>query len=348
MRETLQAQADEVALERSADGAARPQLSPQFAGGEDVWHEGERAAQAKLGVTARMQEVGQRALRSFMPAQHRAFFAKLPFLVVGSVDGMGRPWASLLFGRPGFATSPDPISLIVAALPDARDPLAEALIEGATLGLLGIELPTLWRNRLNGHVASVDARGFSLCVDQSFGNCAQYIHRRDYAGLPLEAVGAQLRVDRFERLDEETAALVARADTAFVASAAAPKGGRSHGVDVSHRGGVAGFLKLDRDGNILLPDYRGNFFFNTLGNLLVNPRIGLTLVDFESGDLLQLTGTAEILWEGEALREHPGARRLCRITPLRGQWARGGFPLKTSLRQISPQAIAMLGSPQER
>ena len=256
-------------------------------------------------MAARMQGVGQRALRSFMPEQHRAFFAQLPFLVIGSVDGKGQPWASVLFNRPGFATSPDPMTLNVATLPQAGDPLAEALIEGAKLGLLGIELPTLRRNRLNGEVAKVEARGFSLHVDQSFGNCAQYIHRRDYAGLSPQAFARPVRVEGFEGLDSEAASLVARADTCFVASAAIPRGGSAGGVDVSHRGGMPGFMKLDREGRILLPDYRGNFFFNTLGNLIVNPRIGLALVDFESGDLLQLTGTAEIVWEGVALAEHP-------------------------------------------
>src|ERR1700736_5662267 len=92
---------------------------------EAGWHEGERAAQQRAGVAARMQDVGKRALRSFMPEQHRAFFAQLPFLVVGSVDGRGQPWASVLFNRPGFATSPDPMTLNVAALPQAGDPLAK-------------------------------------------------------------------------------------------------------------------------------------------------------------------------------------------------------------------------------
>jgi hypothetical protein len=47
------------------------------------------------------------------------------------------------------------------------------------------------------------------------------------------------------------------------------------------------------------PDYPGNNMFNTLGNLVVHPRAGLLFVDFERGDLLQLTGSARILWEPE-------------------------------------------------
>jgi hypothetical protein len=48
------------------------------------------------------------------------------------------------------------------------------------LGILGIELPTRRRNRVNGPVVNIDRVGFSIAVEQSFGNCPQYIQRRDY------------------------------------------------------------------------------------------------------------------------------------------------------------------------
>ena len=134
---------------------------------------------------------------------------------------------------------------------------------------------------------------------------------------------------------------VARADTLFLASTAAPAAdGRFSAVDVSHRGGLPGFLKLADDGAIELPDYRGNFYFNSIGNLMTYPRVGLLIVDFNSRDLLQLTGSAEVNWEGEALERHPGAQRLVRITDPSGRWLRRGFPLDMAAPEISPQAIA--------
>ena len=39
--------------------------------------------------------------------QHRELFAKLPFVLVGALDGQGRPWAELLAGPPGFVSTPD-------------------------------------------------------------------------------------------------------------------------------------------------------------------------------------------------------------------------------------------------
>ncbi len=296
------------------------------------WHDGERAMQARVGVGERMERVGGRAIRDFMPDQHRDFFAELPFLVVGSVDREGWVWASLLAGHPGFATSADPRSLTIAALPVGGDPLAGALALGTKLGLLGIELPTRRRNRLNGSVVALDGAGFTGAGEQSFGNCPQYIQARDYAS--AAATPAGVRIETFTALDEAARALIARSDTFFVASAAGSDG--RHDVDVSHRGGRPGFVGIDGEGALVVPDYAGNRFFNTLGNLTANPRAGLLFIDFASGDLLQLTGATTIVWEGPALHAFAGAERLWRVAPLQGRWLRGALPLRLELRAFSP------------
>src|SRR6266404_837544 len=173
------------------------------------WHDGERAMQARAGVAERMARVGERAIRDFMPDQHRDFFAQLPFIVVGSVDHDGWVWASLLAGRPGFAASLDPRSLTIAALPVSGDPLAGALVLGAKLGLLGIELPTRRRNRLNGSVVALDGGSFTVTVEQSFGNCPQYIQARDYDS--VEAAPAGVRVETFTVLGAAARSLIGRA-----------------------------------------------------------------------------------------------------------------------------------------
>ena len=39
-------------------------------------------------------------------------------------------------------------------------------------------------------------------------------------------------------------------------------------VDVSHRGGKAGFVRIGEDGVMTMPDFAGNLFFATLGNFI--------------------------------------------------------------------------------
>jgi predicted pyridoxine 5'-phosphate oxidase superfamily flavin-nucleotide-binding protein len=179
-----------------------------------AWHRGESEVHRRLGISEEIEAIGGHNIRPFMPDQHRLFFAQLPFMLVGSVDRTGRPWASLLSGRPGFVQSPDPRHLHVAALPAPGDPLVEALVPGGRVGMLGIELPTRRRNGANGRIVAVDDKGFTLAIEQSFGNCPRYIRTRHYAGPGPECE----RVEPFEGLPAAARDLIGKAETAFVAS----------------------------------------------------------------------------------------------------------------------------------
>lgn len=300
------------------------------------WHAGERAAQARTGTAAHMAEIGPKVIRDFMPDQHRAFFEQLPFVVIGSLDAEQRPWASIVAGLPGFASSPHPRRLEIEANPLPGDPLGEALVAGNPLGLLGIELPTRRRNRMNGHVVARDEAGFAVHVRESFGNCPQYIQRRDYT---LFAPGPG-QVESFTALTQDVIDLVRRADTMFVASAAAREDGK-FSIDVSHRGGQPGFLGIAGDGAIVVPDFRGNGFFQTIGNLIAFPHAGLLIPDFATGDLLQVTGDAEVVWEGPEVAAYPGAERLWKVKVQSGRWLRAGFPLRFGEAELSPRSRAV-------
>jgi len=298
---------------------------------DDSFHRGERALHERMGVGSRMAGVGQIAIRDFMPDQHREFFAQLPFLVVGSVDGKGQPWASVLAGPPGFVSAPDPRLLEIHALPIAGDPLVLAV--GRHFGLLGIEPHTRRRNRMNGVVESISATGFSVRVQQSFGNCPKYIQARKPEFVPR--VGGA--VSRSPALDADAVRALRSADTFFIASAypAGESDSRAHGIDVSHRGGNPGFIRVE-DGVLRIPDYVGNNFFNTLGNLAINPRAGVLVVDFASGDLLFVAATVEILWSGVEVDAAPKAKRLLVMKVTEMVRLAGSLGLKWGEVEVSP------------
>ncbi|MFJ2481581.1 pyridoxamine 5'-phosphate oxidase family protein [Pseudomonas sp. NPDC087598] len=268
------------------------------------WHAGEQQLQAHVGVAERMEEFGRKVIRTWMPDQHREFYQQLPFMLYGAVDSEGRPWASVLEGAPGFAHSPDPEHLHFSTLPVADDPAP--LRSGEPIGLLGIELHTRRRNRLNGHVGDLNGFGFTLSVDQAFGNCPQYIQLRQFQRVALS--DPQTRPPQhLDRLDDAATALIEGADTFFVASYVDVDGQRS--VDVSHRGGQAGFVRVEGN-RLTIPDFAGNLHFNTLGNLLLNPKAGLLFIDFSTGDLLQLSGRTEIMLDDPQIAAFQGAERL--------------------------------------
>ncbi|MFU2328435.1 pyridoxamine 5'-phosphate oxidase family protein [Pseudomonas sp. NFX98] len=268
------------------------------------WHAGEIQLQAHVGVSERMEALGRRVIRDHMPDQHRTFYEQLPFMLYGAVDAAGNPWASVLEGDAGFVQSPEPQLLQFSSLPAADDPAQ--LGDGAAIGLLGIELHTRRRNRINGHIGAMTANGFAVTVDQSYGNCPQYIQLRQFRSVPL-ADPATRPAQHFNELDDAAKATIAEADTFFVASYVDVDGVRS--VDVSHRGGQSGFVQVEGN-RLTIPDFAGNLFFNTLGNLLVNPRAGLLFIDFNTGDLLHLSGRTEIILEGPQVEAFQGAERL--------------------------------------
>jgi ferredoxin-NADP reductase/predicted pyridoxine 5'-phosphate oxidase superfamily flavin-nucleotide-binding protein len=310
---------------------------------DNPFHAGEQAVHERLGIRERMVGLGQRVIRTAMPEQHQRFFEQLPFMLAGSVDGAGRPWASVLVGPPGFVRAPDAKRLDFHARPIPGDPLAEGLAPGAQLGFLGIELHTRRRNRVNGHVVALDAGGFSMEVDQSVGNCPQYIQAREFKWV-RDAADLQPRAtEALSALDADARALIQRSDTLFIATQApAVAGGADvatgRGADVSHRGGRPGFVKIEDDHTFLVPDFTGNFFFMTLGNLQLNPRAGVLFIDFDTGDLLTLTGTAEVVWGGDELQAFDGAERAWRFRMESGWRLREALPLRWAFRDESPNS----------
>ncbi|MGN6234286.1 MAG: pyridoxamine 5'-phosphate oxidase family protein [Trinickia sp.] len=280
---------------------------------DSPFHAGEREAQARAGFTGSADSAG-RSIRDYMPDQHRLFYAQLPFMIVGGADHAGQPWATIRIGQPGFVSSPDSRTLRIAGTTLPGDPLAGAWHPGALFGGLGIELPTRRRNRINGIVTATDDATLTVSVSQSFGNCAKYIQARtpEWTGFPARADTSVPLTH--STLSDEDRALLARADTLFIASMHdAPDAGAARGVDVSHRGGMPGFVHVEDARTFAIPDYAGNRFLNTIGNLVTSPRAGLLFLDFQTGDVLYVAADAEIVWGGSVLNEFEGAQRVIRF-----------------------------------
>jgi len=304
------------------------------------FHQGELALQEKLGVKDMVGSYAPHVIRDHMPDQHREFFSSLPYFMMGSVDQNGMPWASMLWGEPGFVASPDARSLTISTLPTEGDPLFGNLALGAEIGMVGIELHTRRRNRVNGRVAEIMENGFSVNITQSFGNCPQYIQARKIDARVAEHGNSENlseTVTKARRLSQSDKALVNQADTFFIASASGDLGAdERHGVDMSHRGGAPGFVKILENGSLLVPDFSGNNHYNTLGNITVNPVAGLLFADFETGDILQMTGEAEIIWPPESRFHYDGALRYLQITPEAVVRRAGALPYRWSAAEMSP------------
>jgi predicted pyridoxine 5'-phosphate oxidase superfamily flavin-nucleotide-binding protein len=190
---------------------------------------------------------------------------------------------------------------------------------------------------------ALEASSFSIEVDQSVGNCPQYIQGREFKWV-RDAADLQPRgIEALTALDAEARAFIHRSDTLFIATQApaAADGAdvaTGRGADVSHRGGRPGFVQVEDEHTFFVPDFTGNFFFMTLGNLQLNPRAGVLFIDFDTGDLLTLTGTAEVVWGGDELKAFDGAERAWRFRMESGWRLREALPLRWAFRDFSPNS----------
>ncbi|MBB5206316.1 hypothetical protein HNQ51_003662 [Inhella inkyongensis] len=262
-----------------------------------AFHDGERAVQERAGESA-VAVRNASVITDTVIAGARPFIEKQVMTAVAARaadgPGNGQIWASLWFGTPGFLKSPGGRHIEVhtpAAHRDPSDPVWAQMHEEAQLGMLFIEISSRRRYRVNGHVQALDAAQMQLAIAEAYPNCPKYIQRRHLRALGDVQPQPDARISRGTELNADALALLAQADTLFIASGA-PAG---H-LDASHRGGPPGFVQAVSPTRLRVPDYGGNSLFNTLGNLALDPACGLVVPDFSSGRLLHLSGRAEVLW----------------------------------------------------
>ncbi|KAL4818806.1 hypothetical protein BDW67DRAFT_155989 [Aspergillus spinulosporus] len=306
------------------------------------WHPGETKLHNLLHFPSSIA-TRYAAVENQLREQHRIFHtSNLPFIPLTVINRDGRPWAGIAAGRSGelgFVSSPDLKTLVFGVRVWAGEPLAAILHSwnGKEVGLgtltagLGIEFTTRRRNKFAGTIRDVRVKGegeyvVRVEVNEALGNCPKYINTRHLIPHPKTNPTIVHHVDQMpgsSRLPTEVINMIKSADTVFIASLY-----RSDPVTASRfpshagmnaRSGLPGFIRVrPSDGRtIVLPDYSGNRFLSSLGNIEASGLAGFTIVDFESGDVLYLTGKARNVVGEEVctiLKRHRGCITLLEVT----------------------------------
>jgi len=111
-----------------------------------------------------------------------------------------------------------------------------------------------------------------------------------------------------DRFTDDECAFVEEAAMFFLATADA-----AGQPDVSYKGGLPGFIRIVDEETLAFPDYDGNGMFKSLGNIRVNPRVGLLFIDFEHPSRMRVNGTASVSDDDPLLAEFPGAQLIVRV-----------------------------------
>lgn len=251
------------------------------------FHPGEIEVQRKAGVQALAHRLEGMLDAPDLSGGAAKFLALQKFAALTGRDSEGTLWISPLAAPPGFLRG-DAALLRISALPRDGDPLRDMPL-GQPVGVVTVDFAARRRLRINGVLTAVDEQGMTVHADQAYGNCPQYIHRRDLDVPVFASTPGSVR--RAASLTPADQALIGAADTFFL--------GTTHptrGSDASHRGGPTGFVRVESPSRLSWPDFPGNNMFNSFGNLAVDDEAALVFTDFESGATLQVSGTASVRW----------------------------------------------------
>ncbi|KAL2755971.1 hypothetical protein ACRALDRAFT_2027618 [Sodiomyces alcalophilus JCM 7366] len=317
------------------------------------WHHGELEVQRKLNVPDLYNPT--------FPGLSGPFglrVARSPMVAIGTLDAQGRPWTTVWAGERGFARPiADNVLGVRGEVDVDHDPVFRALWgldDGATVDLnavvrpdgggggqgkmisgVSIDLATRDRVKLgrphdrrrrDGLEASPGWRGWEQrrraadgARDQrELGQLSQVLQQA--RGRPADAVAGKRGT---------------KADLFFLSTT------DGNSMDSNHRGGPSGFVRVarnDQEGvELVYPEYSGNRYYQTLGNLRINPMVGIVIPDFDTSDVLYITGTTELLFGPDATAYMPRTNFAVKIIVSSAIFVKGGLPFRNvSTVEYSP------------
>ncbi|KAF1850304.1 oxidoreductase-like protein [Cucurbitaria berberidis CBS 394.84] len=316
------------------------------------WNEGEEKMQHLL----RVPELDNPTATMLTP-QASFMLERGPLLALGTLDSQSRPWTTLWGGSVGFSEPLGGGLIGTRTLVDGKnDPVVQALVGSAEKGemlqlkdggkiLSGLAIDLMTRKRVKiagrmvaGTVKEVDVKvegdadkkqdqiQLITKIDQSLGNCPKYLNEYSIS----QALVTSRVLSQGPSLSDEGRALISKSDMFFLSTST------EIDADTNHRGGPPGFVRIISSTQIIYPEYSGNRLYQSLGNLLMNPKIGVTFPDYETGNILYITGTTEILVGADAASLLPGSNLAVRISIEEARFVEAGLPFRGVRKTPSP------------
>ncbi|KAK2730930.1 hypothetical protein FQN55_005278 [Onygenales sp. PD_40] len=323
------------------------------------WHQGEEAMHKLMHVP-----YSENPSAPYLTPGAAYLAQKSPLIALGTVDNQGRPWTTLWGGNPGFAAPVAQSVIGVRTFVDKKyDPVVEALFggkdngevvkeegDGRLMAGLPVDMENRRRVKLMGRMMGGALAGLKsmdpaeqgkepehageaqlvMKIEESLGNCPKYISRKHIT----PAVPKPNLISDSPELPPGAVELLSQADTLFISSI------HENSMDTNIRGGPPGFVRLVSNGPdgavIAYPEYSGNRLYQTLGNLKTTPLAGYVFPNFETGNVLYVTGRADILVGKDAAALLPRSNLALRVTVTGARYVENGLPFRGHAGDPSP------------
>lgn len=286
----------------------------------ETFHEGERRVQQRVGELLQADR-NSPVIAAHIPAGAIPFLREQSLLVLAVLDS-NAAWCLPMVGRAGWMSATR--SSLHIDLGQATVPVDERIQRAAAnrqmAGGIVLDFATRRRLRINGRLEMASDTLMVLTVAEAYPNCPKYITQR---ALVWSEDAPKFLLRKGEELGDEQRDALRRTDIFFIATQHPDRG-----LDASHRGGNPGFVESPASSTFRFPDYAGNSFFNTLGNLELDARVGVLLPDFRNGEALALTGEATVNYED------PQATRWMTVTVK--NWMSVRLPVRETALNLSP------------
>ncbi len=261
----------------------------------DIFHEGQLAVQRITGE----EEIANMRIPMIKDSLHPR---SIPFLenqvlaFLGSEDKNENIWLSLVAGERGFISVPtlNEIKFDISKIRSNMDDIFfRNIITKPTVGMLFHEAARRARYRAWGK-AKQEGNELNFEIRMGYPSCPKHI-QREIIELPEDNLALSSKIENGTTLSQLEKDWISKTHTFFVATQT-----KAGDIEASHRGGDPGFIEILETGSLRIPDYIGNSMYSTLGNIYENPKAALLFVDYVKGEILQLSGKAELQFNQES------------------------------------------------
>lgn len=321
-----------------------------------AWHAGE--TEMKRAMKAPLDDNPTYPSLSPQLANHLQI---APLIAIGTLDQNGRPWTTVWGGQRGLSQPlAEGIIGIKTPITGKYDPVVEELVgreatgevvrqegKGKMVSGLTIDLEARKRVKMHGRMVAgalmmredeateakqaVAEVQLVLKIEQSLGNCPKYLNKKAIT----PAMSLPKLVAESTMLPQQAIDLLRKADLFFISSSQ-----DDIDMDTNHRGGPPGFVRVlsnEAHGSVLVyPEYSGNRLYQTLGNLKINPRAGICVPEFETGDMLYLTGDTEIFVGADASKLLPRSNLAVKLAVTSARFVSQALTFRGISGELSP------------